>query len=131
MFESKDELIVKDKRKYKAEYDSFFMRARILENEREEQRAQLEGIGKRQLAVNKMIELLQKEREEVEKKRALLDDEMALIEKHLATQTEKQEGIMKEERELKEGLGYVEESLDGLRVRIEKARVLGGIDGEE
>ena len=116
----------KNRKKYQAEYDSCSMRQQILHNELTDRKDQLRHNKQRKEATRKTINLLKNEKEEVLRKRRLLDDELELIESHLAEQFDKEDNVKSDESEIIEGVKFVETTMTSLEAQLEKAKILSG-----
>jgi len=114
----------RNRKKYSAEFSSCQMRHKILTNELSTQRSTLPLLATRLTATRSAIKLLANEREEVERRKRMLDDELDLIEKTIGAQREKEQGVKNEEKEARKAIQVVEVTLESLEKQMEKARVL-------
>jgi multidrug resistance efflux pump len=71
-----------------------------------------------------MKEILVKERDEAEKKRKDLEEELALIDKHLEEQQNKQERVEEEEKGMTQQIQLIRKTIDNVQGELEKTKML-------
>ena len=71
-----------------------------------------------------MKEILVKERDEAEKKRKDLEEELALIDKHLKEQEDKQERVEEEEKGMTQQIQLIRKTIDNVQGELEKTKML-------
>ncbi|GMH50080.1 hypothetical protein TrRE_jg1184 [Triparma retinervis] len=109
---------------YLASYKSTAMREKILLNELDDSQKSLQNIVRRKIGVKSMKEILVKEREETERKRKEILEELALINHHLEEQGNKQERAEEEEEEVISQIELIRKTLDNVKGELEKTKML-------
>ena len=64
---------------------------------------------------------------EVNRKKALLDDELVLIQQHLDEQHNKIDVIKTEDAEIYDSISFVEKTISSLETQLEKSKILPGV----
>lgn len=114
----------RDSKRYLASYQSCAMRRKILQNELEDSKSELQKIIRRKVAVGSMKDLLQRERLQAEEKRARVEEELELVSKHLIEQEEKERSVRDEEIEMISRVNLVQKTIDGVSDEMEKCKLL-------